>query len=225
MKYLVACCFLLVLLPAQAELKFETPVIDAGAGLDDTTLVREYKFSNTGNKPVKITQADAGCTCLAVEVAAGKFTYAPGESGTIRATFSVGNFQGTVEKPIHIWLEEDPEETPSAQVMLRVHIPVIIALEPKTVKWELGGSMEPKNINVKMDYEKPIHIKSVSTSNETFTAKIITIEEGKHYMIEVTPKEAAAAGLCIVRIETNADVEKQRIQQAFAVISSPLNKP
>lgn len=225
MKHLVSCFLLAAVLPLQAELKFHTPVIDADAELNDITLVREYKFTNASNKPVKITQADAGCTCLAVEVAAGKFTYAPGEAGTIRATFSLGNFQGTVEKPIYIWLEGDPEEAPSASVMLRVHIPVIIALEPKTVKWELGGSMEPKSIDVKMDYAKPIHIKSVSTSNETFTARIVTIEEGKHYKVEVTPKENAAAGLCIVRIETDADVEKQRIQQAFAVIASPSKKP
>jgi hypothetical protein len=226
MKSLAALCFfLLAPLPIRAELKFDSPVIDADAGLNDTTLVREYKFTNAGTKPVKITQADAGCTCLAVEVAAGKFTYLPGEAGTIRATFSVGNFQGAVEKPIYIWLEGDPEESPSVSVMLRVHIPVIIALEPKTVKWELGGSMEPKNIDVKMDHEKPIRITSVSTSNESFSAKIVTVAEGKHYKIEVTPHGTASAGLCIVRIETDTDVEKQRIQQAFAVISAPIDKP
>ncbi len=223
MKTLPAILFLLAILPIRAELKFETPVIDAEATLDATTLVREYKFTNTGSKPIKITQADAGCSCLAAEVAAGKFTYAPGESGTLRATFEIGNFQGTVEKPILIWLEGDREDAPSAKVILRVHIPVIIALEPKTLKWEQGGSMEMKSIDVKMDYEKPIKITSVTTSNENFTAKMVTIEEGKHYKVEVTPRSTDAGGFTIVRIETDSDVEKQRIQQSFAVIATPVN--
>lgn len=225
MKHLLALLFLLAAPPLLAELKFDTPVLDANADLDATTLVREYKFTNAGSKTVKITQADAGCSCLAVEVAAGKFSYAPGETGTIRATFAIGSFQGTVEKNIYIWLEGDREEAPSANVMLRVHIPVIISLEPKTLKWELNGSAEKKTIDVKMDHVKPIRITSVSTSNDSFSAEVVTVEEGKHYKIEVTPKDTATAGLCIVRIETDTDVEKQRVQQGFAVISAPLGKP
>lgn len=221
MKILTAILFLLAALPIRAELKFETPVIDAEATLDATTLVREFKFTNAGTKPIKITQADAGCSCLAVEVAAGKFTYAPGESGTLRATFEIGNFQGTVEKPILIWLEGDREDKPSANVTLRVHIPVIIALEPKTLKWEQGGPTEMKSMDIKMDYKKPIKIISVTTSNENFTAKMVTIEEGKHYKVEVTPRGTTAGGFTIVRIETDTDVEKQRVQQGFAVITSP----
>lgn len=225
MKSLSAIFFLVTLLPLRAELKFETPIIDADAGLNDTTLVREYKFSNAGSKPITITQADAGCSCLAIEVAAGKFTYAPGETGTIRATFQIGNFQGTVEKPIYIWLEGDAEKSPSSTISLRVHIPVIIAIEPKTLKWEDGETKGTKSIDVKMDHEKPIQITSVSTSNESFSAKIVTVEEGKHYKVEVTPSATAKTGISIVRIETDTDVEKQRIQQGFAVISAPLKKP
>lgn len=225
MKSLLAWLFLLAAPPLLAQLKFETPVIDADAPLDAVTLVREYKFTNAGPKPVRITQADAGCSCLAVEVAAGKFTYAPGETGTIRATFEIGSFQGTVEKPIYIWLEGDREEAPSANVMLRVHIPVIITLEPKTLKWDLNGSAETKVMEVKMDHVDLIQITSVSTSNDSFSTKIITVKEGKYYKVEVTPKGTATAGLCIIRIESDTNVEKQRVQQGFAVISTPLAKP
>lgn len=222
MKILSTILFLLAILPIHAELKFETPVIDADATPDATTLVREYKFTNAGTKPIKITQADAGCSCLSVEVAAGKLTYAPGESGILRATFEIGSFQGTVEKPILIWLEGDHEESPSAKVTLRVHIPVIIALEPKTLKWEQGGAQEMKTIDIKMDYGKPIRVTSVTTSNENFSTKMVTIEEGKHYKVEVTPNSTVTGGFTIVRIETDTDVEKQRIQQGFAVIAAPL---
>lgn len=221
MKALPFLVLLLVCLPANAALEFETPAIKVDAGLNDKTIQRDFKFTNSGDKAVKITQADAGCSCLGVEVAGGKFSYAPGESGTLRATFEVGNFQGQVDKRINVWLEGDPEDKPSVSVAMSVHVPVIIKVEPKSLKWKMGDPAEPKMIDVTMDYEKPIHVTSVGTSNETFTAELITVEDGKRYQIKVSPRKGtSAAGLNIIRIETDAEIEKHRIQQAFAVISA-----
>jgi len=221
----LAALLLLATTPIRAELKFDSPVIDANAATDDKIVMREFKFTNSGAKPIKITQAEAGCSCVAVEVADGKFTYAPGETGTLRAIFEVGSFLGTVEKPILVWLEGDRDDSPSAKAVLRVHIPVIIALEPKTLKWEVGGSAETRTIDVKMDHEKPIRITSVTTSTDAFSTKVVTVKEGEHYKVEVTPSDIATAGLCIVRIETDAESEKHRVQQGFAVISAPIKKP
>ena len=221
MKSLPFLLLLFACLPAAAALKFETPAIKVDADLNDKTVTRDFKFTNSGDKAVKITQADAGCSCLGVEVAEGKFSYAPGESGVLRATFEIGSFQGTVDKRINVWLEGDPEDKPSVSVVMSVHIPVMIKVEPKSLKWTVGDPAEPKLIDVTMDYKKPIHVTSVGTSNETFSAELITIEDGKHYQIKVTPgKGTAAAGLNIVRIETDADIERHRVQQAFAVISA-----
>ena len=207
-----------------AGLDFENETRDVNAGLDEKVVKSEFKFTNSGKEPVTIKAADAGCSCLAVEVAEKKMTYAPGESGVLRATFEVGAFQGVVDKPIHIWLDGDPEEKPSQTVHLKVHVPTIISVEPKSVKWDIGtGGV--KSIDVKMDYEKPITIRKVTTSNPDFSSKLVTVEEGKHYRIEVTPVETRRPGLTIIRIETDADVEKQRIQQAFGVMRAPVNKP
>ena len=223
-----AFAFLLLLLaafPATAALEFETPAIKVDADLNDKTVTRDFKFTNGGDKVVKITNADAGCSCLGVEVADGKFTYAPGESGVLRATFELGNFQGTVEKRISVWLEGDPEDKPSTSVSMSVHIPVIIKVEPKSVKWQVGDPAEPKMIDVTMDYKKPIRVTSVGTSNDTFSAELITLEDGKRYQIKVTPaKGTSSAGLNIIRIATDAEIEKHRNQQAFAVISSSPKK-
>lgn len=225
MNALTLALFLLGIIPGAAALEFETPSIEVKADLSDKVVTRDFKFRNNGKEAVKITQADAGCSCLAVQVGGGKFSYAPGEMGVLRATFELGSFQGTVEKKINIWLEGDPEEKPSMTLTMSVLIPVIIKLEPKSLKWQVGGPAEAKVIDIGMDYSKLIHVTSVTTSNDLFFAKLITVENGKHYQVEVTPQKGTdSGGLAIIRIETDVDVAKQRVQQGFAVISKPLKK-
>jgi hypothetical protein len=212
--------------PLRAALEFETPAISVDAGLEDKSVTRDYKFTNRGEKAVSIKSADAGCTCLGVVFAGGKRDYAPGESGVLRATFELGSFQGTVDKQISIWLEGDPEDKPSSTLTMSVRIPVIISLEPKSLKWQIGEKADTKSIDVVMNHLKPIHIISVQVGNGNFAAKLITIEDGKRYKVEVTPTAGTAeGGLSIVRIETDADVEKHRIQQAFAVVAAQPGKP
>ncbi|MBC7980277.1 MAG: DUF1573 domain-containing protein [Armatimonadetes bacterium] len=208
-----------------AGLKFDETHLEVHAALDAKEVVSEFKFTNSGTVPVKIKDADAGCSCLSVKVVGDKLSYAPGESGTLRATFEIGSFQGAVDKPIHIWLDGDAEDKPSHTLVLRVHIPVIIKLEPKTLKWEIGDEATSKVIDVMMEYGKPIHITSLTTGSGPFTSKLITLKEGKHYQIEVTPENTNTPGLVIVRIETDVDVAKQRVQQGFAVVKAKLQKP
>ncbi len=208
---------------AAAGLKFEETLIEVHAPLDSETVSRDFKFSNTGDSTVVIREADAGCSCLSVKVAGGKLSYAPGESGILRADFELGSFQGAVDKPINIWLEGDPDEQPSSTVVLRVHIPDVVKISPKTLKWKTGSDPEMKVLEIEMDYEKPVRVKSASSSNPDFTVKLVTLEEGTKYKLEVTPKRTDVPGLAILRIETDLEIAKHRIQQSFAAISPKLD--
>ena len=224
MKLFPFLLLLLLLLAAAAHasvLKFESELNEIYPDPNAIMVTSDFKFTNTSSESVKIREMDSGCSCLSVGVSGGKFTYAPGESGILRTTFEVGSFQGAVDKTVYLWLEGDPKEKPSSTIKLRIHIPVIIALEPKSLKWEVGSKVETKTIAVKMNYEKPIHIKSVSTSDPNFSLELVTVEEGKTYEIKITPKNTETSGLAIIRIETDADVKKQRAQQAFAGIYRP----
>ena len=204
---------------AAAGLKFDETLIEVDAPIESKTVTRDFKFTNTSDADVVIREADAGCSCLAVKVSGGKLAYAPGESGTLRATFELGSFQGTVDKPINIWLKTDPDEKPSNTVTLRVHIPEIIKLSPRTLKWEVKSEPVMQVMEIEMDYEKPIHVESVASSNPDFEAKLVTVEDGKRYQVEVTPKRTDVPSLAVLRIETDLDIQKHRIQQFFAAIS------
>jgi len=219
MKLFLSAWIALATSLAAAGLKFDETLIEVDAPIESKTVTRDFKFTNTSDADVVIREADAGCSCLAVKVSGGKLAYAPGESGTLRATFELGSFQGTVDKPINIWLKTDPDEKPSNTVTLRVHIPEIIKLSPRTLKWEVKSEPVMQVMEIEMDYEKPIHVESVASSNPDFEVKLVAVEDGKKYQVEVTPKRTDVPSLAVLRIETDLDIQKHRIQQFFAAIS------
>ncbi len=151
MKFLLTAWLAIATSLAAAPLKFDKTLIEVHAPIDSETVTEDFKFTNTGDTAVVIREADAGCSCLSVLVSGGKLAYAPGESGTLRANFSLGSFQGEVDKQINIWLEGDPDEKPSNTVTMRVHIPQIIKITPRTIKWKMGSDPVMQIVEIEKD--------------------------------------------------------------------------
>jgi len=224
MKRFIVCLGMLLILPAHgAGLDFPTALKEINAPADAKKVTVDFEFTNRSNKKVKVVKYDAACSCMAVGVKGGKLDYAPGESGLLRADFEMGNFSGTVDKTVALWLDDDPPEKPSVTLTVRVHIPVLVSLEPKTVKWEIGGDASPQTIRITMNHGQPIRVKGITSSSKAFRSELKTIDEGKLYELVVTPEEISTPGLAILRIETDCAVERHRVQQVFAVIRKPLN--
>ncbi len=221
MKFALGIWFALAVCAGAAGLEFSQPVKDVHAPADVATVTESFEFKNLGEKPVTITKADPTCSCLKVEISGGKLKYAPGESGVVRVTFEMGNFSGIVDKMVAIWLDDDPPDKPSRSVTVRVHIPVLVAIEPKTVKWDIGAPATPQIIQIRMAEGQAIHVTGVKSSSDLFVTEIKTLEEGKKYDLLVTPKQTTGPGLGVIRIETDCGVARHRTQQAFGVVRKP----
>lgn len=213
-------CLLLALAAGvhSATLEFSKKLMEVHAPADVKTVITDFTFTNRSDKPVTISRYESACSCMKVEISDAKLRYAPGESGIIRAEFDMGNFSGEVDKTIAIWLEGDPKDQPSITLTARVHIPILITIEPKTLKWPLNGNADPQIMRITMNDEKPIHILNVTGSSENFRHELKTTEKGKSYELIVTPLDLKAPGLSIFRIETDCPINKHKIQQAFALI-------
>jgi hypothetical protein len=222
MKFAIGIWLTLAAFAQAAGLEFTEMLKEIKAPVDAAMVTVDFNFTNKGDKPVTITKSDPGCSCVKVQVSGGKLKYAPGESGVVRATFEMGNFSGTVDKSIALFIDKDPEDKPSMTLTLRVHIPVLIALEPKTVKWDLGGSnIEPQTIKIRMAEGKPIRVTGIKPSSDAFSYELKMLEEGKKYDVIVTPLSLKVPGISVIRIETDCKIARHRIQQAFATITKP----
>jgi len=210
--------FLAALGTVRGDLVFPEKLKEVHAPPDARVVTVDFPFVNTGDKPATIKKYDAACSCIGAKIKDGKLTYAPGEKGLIRTTFSMGNFSGVVDKSLQIWVDGDAKDKASIVLTVRVHIPELVKIEPKTLKWAVGEAPAPKSIVIKMNYEKPIKVLGVNGSNENFTQKLETIEEGKEYKITVTPAATSTPGIGVLRIETDCPIARHKIRQAFLVI-------
>lgn len=218
MKYIIGIWLAAAAIVQAAGLEFSEPVKEVTAPADAVTVTGDFNFTNKSDKPITIAKADPTCSCLKVQISGGKLKYEPGESGVIRTTFEMGNFSGTVDKVLAIYLEHDPADKPSLQLTLRVHIPVLIGLEPKTLKWEMGGKPDAQTIQIRMAEGKTIRVTSVKSSSEVFKCELKTLEEGKKYDLIVTPLALEAPAMAVIRIDTDCALKNHRTQQGFAVV-------
>jgi hypothetical protein len=221
MRIAIGIWFGLMALVSAAGLEFKETTKELHAPADVNTVSADFEFTNRSDKTVTVTKYESTCSCMSVTIKGGKLSYAPGESGVIRAQFDMGNFSGEIDKVVLLWLDGNKSEKPSLSLTVRVHIPVLVSLEPKTVKWELNGKGEPQSIRVTMKHDKPIRVTAVKSTSEAFKLELKTIEEGKTYDVNVTPLNMKSPGLAVIRIETDCDIDKHRIQQAFAVVRKP----
>lgn len=224
MKFIAGCWLALAGFLSAGGLTFTEGSKEISMGLEDTAATVDYPFKNETDKRIVIKEAKGSCSCTSVQISGGKKYFDPGESGVVRVNYVLENETGTVDKVVAVMLEGDNEANPSHQLALRIHIPVLVEMEPKTVKWEVGGKPEPKTIRVVMKAEKPIHIKSVSASTETFSQELKTIEDGRLYELVITPKTTEKRGLAVFRMETDCTIKNHGTLQGFATIANPVKQ-
>lgn len=204
-----------------AGLEFEKLLQEITAPVDAAQVTTDFKFTNKSGKPVTISQSDPRCSCLKMQISGGKLRYAPGESGVVRVIFEIGNYSGTVERAAGLWLDNASGSKPTVELTVRLHIPVLVNLEPKAATWETGGKPEPRTIAIRMAEGQSIRVLNIRSDNPDYTAEVRTVEEGKKYELVVTPASTARQGMATIRIETDCPNPRQRVQQAIAMTRVP----
>jgi len=70
----------------------------------------ECKYTNEGKSDLVIRHVRATCGCTAIQQEAKGAGIKPGQTGTIKATFSTGGYKGKVTKAIYVYTN-DPKNS------------------------------------------------------------------------------------------------------------------
>lgn len=100
------------------EITFEKLMHDFGEVAPGTTGIYEFKFTNTGKALLKIGKIRCSCGCTVARLP--KKEYAPGESGAVKVSYSVGSRSGSTRKTCSVPSNDTKKRTVTLTVKARV---------------------------------------------------------------------------------------------------------
>ena len=201
MNLIKAFCTALVfgiIASANAQLAWEKTEIELRPKPGEENAVATFKYSNKGDKPVRITNVKSSCGCTVP--ALKKNDVAPGESGEITATFNIGNRTGTQVKTVAV--QTDDPSQPMHNLVLKAVIPEMLQVQPAFVYWETGEAVKPKTITVRAGKDVAVGTVAVTSSSPDFSTKVEK-RDGGEFLIHVEPKDTTAQLSATLTIKTD----------------------
>ena len=201
MNLIKAFCTALVfgiIASANAQLAWEKTEIELRPKPGEENAVATFKYSNKGDKPIRITNVKSSCGCTVP--ALKKNDVAPGESGEITATFNIGNRTGTQVKTVAV--QTDDPSQPMQNLVLKAVIPEMLQVQPAFVYWETGEAVKPKTITVRAGKDVAVGTVAVTSSSPDFSTKVEK-RDGGEFLIHVEPKDTTAQLSATLTIKTD----------------------
>ncbi len=186
--------FLLLALPC-AALEWKATTLSFTTAPFQTTQDVVFEFRNAGNKPVALLRLDTNCDCLTAS--ADQRTYAPGASGKISARFTIGDRLGLYERTVTVVTDESPEPI---HLLTRFEVPDLATLSPRSVEWRPGDPAGEKTIELTTADGLEIAFAEAQPTNQDFTARLETVEAGRHYRLHLKPRDPTRPASAAIRI-------------------------
>jgi hypothetical protein len=138
------------------EITFEKVVHDFGNIEPGSKNICEFKFTNTGDSLLKITEVSKSCGCTPYTLA--KMEYEPGESGTLKVEYDASKQPTSVRKTLSV--SSNDEAKPKVELVIKAEIVSKIDYQPKKLDLSLNkGNAGCPAITVKSLDGKPFSIK------------------------------------------------------------------
>ncbi len=206
--------FLLAALVSSAPaLEWKTQTLTFTTAPFQTTQDAVFEFTNTGSKPVTILDVESNCDCL--DAAADRKTYPPGATGTIKTRFTIGDRLGLYERRIKLVTDESPEPV---RLLVRVEVPEIVNLSPRSVAWKLHEPAAEKAVDVEVAPGVKIHFTRVQPTTGDFTARLEILEAGRRYRIHLKPPATTQPANAAFRLFGQSDSGRDVIVSAYGNI-------
>lgn len=177
-------------LAGHAALVWNTQRIELTTKPTDKEVVGVFRFENDGPAPVTITGIQPSCGCTTAELE--KRTYAPGESGEIKAVFTLGGRVGEQVKTIDV-ATDDPAARP-VSLVLHVFIPELLTCSSRLLIWKIGAA--PAEKSTVLAANTALKITALELSRESLpkevTARLELVEAGAKYRLTVAPVSTSA---------------------------------
>jgi hypothetical protein len=201
--FLGILCFA-VATATQAALVFEKTELDLKPDMGATKLDAVFNYENKGDAPIHIKAVKPSCGCTTAALA--KNDVAPGEKGTITATFNIGDRTGVQVKTVTV--ETDDPKAPQTVLTFKATIAQMLDVTPNLVFWQANEAAQPKTIIAKASKGVTVNKVDVISSSGDFTAKVEPGSTAGEFKIQVQPKDTSKPLNASITIKPDAKPEK-----------------
>ncbi len=127
-------------------IKFKNDSWDFGQAKEGKRLDHTFAFTNAGQDTLKINQVHTSCGCTAALLS--KKSYAPGEKGEIKVTFSTRGYEGDVSKYIYVESNDPKQPNKMLTISASIDVPPRPKIELSRYSIDLGLLLEGDKIQV-----------------------------------------------------------------------------
>ena len=147
-------------------LTFKSSIYDFGIIGPSTKNTAGFKFTNTGDEVLKITEIKSTCGCTVPKLA--KKEYAPGESGVIKVEYKSKKEAKKDTQTVTVYSND--KQNPRITLTLKAEIILKVAVEPEVLKlelWKDNGNCP--RITLKSKDGRPFSITKFSATKSAMT--------------------------------------------------------
>jgi len=193
---------LLAAVAGQASLNWPTTALTIQADPKLPTAEAVYHFQNTGQELAVIKEVMVSCDCVRTVLA--KEFFAPGESGELRAVFTLGARTGRQEKDITVTMLD---ETVKPTVLhLTVDIPESpVRLSTGSVVWLKGGPTDEKAVDVILTDPAHTKVESLQCADTRVAVSLVPGKAPGVYSILLKPTTTDGLMQAMVRLQATVN--------------------
>ena len=192
-------------------LDWRQSTLEAQATPFQKTVTLVFEFKNNGDKPVHLLDLQTSCSCLSAK--SDKKVFASGETSWIQAEFSAEEPPGSYERHINVLTDESPDPQ---RLTVRIEIPELAVLAPRSVEWRLNEDVGEKSIEVRATGTLRIDFTQSIPSNDSFTARLEAVECGRVYKLIIQPRRTGSVANAAIRIYGHDDNGHDILISAYA---------
>ena len=162
------------------KIEFESLVHDFGKVGPSKKLLGEFKFTNTGDAPLKITKVER---CCGVVAKLDKEQLAPGESGVLKVQYTSSRTANKIMKRLYV--NSNDKEMPRATLTIKAETVLRVDYEPKRLKFLLNDEdLNCPTITLTSNDNKPFSITKFQATGDSMTAEIDGSVQATKFVLE-----------------------------------------
>lgn len=184
--------------PLSQRIDWETTSGAYEAAADQAEVLVEFPFTNTGSEPLTIAGIKTDCDCTLIGQPAQIIQ--PSESGSIQATFVVGERFGLNERTLHVSFSGYDEPV---ELAFAVFVPEPITTSKRLVEWPQGSEPVPQSITLEAGEGRTLQLKDIRLTNDAFSYEVIEKEPGRVFELRVMPQDMLTPRSTQLIIQTN----------------------